>query len=53
MIENPDFEQNHFSRTVKSIYRSVHDSFRIRNLLAYYDRSCYENKNYFDLMISI
>ena len=29
MLENPDFEQNHYSITSTSIYRIGHDSFRL------------------------
>ena len=51
--KNPDFEQNHYSRTAKNIYKNGFDSFRIMKWLAYYDRSYYENINYFNLLTSI
>ena len=50
MLRNPNFEQNHFSRTATSIYKIGHDSFRLMKWLSYYERSYYENINYFDLM---
>ena len=34
MTENPDFEQNHWSKTAEGIYRIGHDSIRLmRDLL--------------------
>ena len=53
MLENPDFEQNLFSKTAKGIYKTGHDSNRLMNRLAYNDRSCYLNINYYDSMGSI
>ena len=53
MIENSDFEQNYWSRTSQGIYKIGHDSFRLMKWICYYDRSYYENINYFDLMGSI
>ena len=53
MLENPDFEQNHYSITSTGIYRIAHDSIRLMKWICCYDRSYYENKNYYDLMISI
>ena len=53
MIKNPDFEQNYWSRTATSIYKIGHDSIRLMKWICYYDRSYYENINYFDLMGSI
>ena len=53
MIKNPDFEQNCFSRTAKGIYKIGHDSLRLMKWICYYDRSYYENINYYDLMASI
>ena len=53
MLENPDFEQEHWSRTATGIYKTGHDSVRILKGLAYYERSHYENINYFELMGSI
>ena len=50
MLQNPDFEQDYWSRTAKSIYKSGHDSIRLMNWICYYDRSFYENINYYDLM---
>ena len=53
MIKNPDFEQNYWSRTAEGIYKIGHDSIRLMKWICYYDRSCYENINYYDLMGSI
>ena len=53
MMKNPDFEQNFYSRTSEAIHKSGHDSIRLMNWLAYYDRSYLENKIYYDLMGSI
>ena len=39
MIENPDFEQNHWSRTAEGIYKIGHDSIRLVKWIFYYDRS--------------
>ena len=38
MLENPDFEQNYYSRTATGIYEIGHDSIRLMKWLAYYDR---------------
>ena len=53
MLENPNFEQNYGSRTAKGIYKIGHDSIRLMTWICYYDRSYYENINYYDLMGSI
>ena len=53
MLLNPNFEQNYWSRTAKGIYRNGHDSIRLMKWICYYDRSYYENINYYDLMASI
>ena len=53
MIKNPDFEQNYWSKTATGIYKIGHDSIRLMKFICYYDRSYYENKNYYDLMGSI
>ena len=53
MLNNPNFEQNKYSLTSKGIYKKGHDSIRLMKWLCYYDRSYYENLNYFDLMGSI
>ena len=53
LLKNPDFEQNYRSRTSTGIYKIVHDSIRLRKWICYYDRSYYENINYYDLMSSI
>ena len=53
MLENPDFEQNYWSRISTGIYKIGHDSIRLMKFICYYDRSYYENINYHDLMGSI
>ena len=50
MSENPDFEQDHHSRTAKGIYKIEHDSIRLMKWLGYYDRSFHEKINYYDLI---
>ena len=53
LIKNPNFEQNYWSRTAKGIYKIGHDSNRLMKWVCYYDRSYYENINYYDLIVSI
>ena len=53
MLKNPDFEQNKYSLTSTGIYRIGHDSIRLMKWICYYDRSYYENSNYYDMMGSI
>ena len=53
MIQNPDFEQDYWSRTAQGIYKVGHDSIRLLNWICYSDRYYYENINYYDLMGSI
>ena len=53
MLENPNFEQNFWSRTAEGIYKIGHDSIRILQRICYYDRSYHENINYYDLMVNI
>ena len=53
MLENPNFEQNFWSKTSTGVYRTGHDSIRLREWICYYDRSYYENIKYYDLMASI
>ena len=53
MLENPDFEQDYWSRTAKGIYKIGHYSIRLLKWICYYDRSYYENINYYDLMGSL
>ena len=52
-LKNSDFEQNYWSRTATGIYKIDHDSIRLMKWMCYYDRSYYENKNYYDLMGSL
>ena len=53
MLKNPNFEQNRYSKTSAGIYKIGHDSIRLMKWICYYDRSYYENINYYDLMGSI
>ena len=53
MLKNPDFEHNRYSITSTGIYKIGHDSIRLMKRICYYDRSYYENINYFDIMASI
>ena len=53
MLQNSDFEQDQWSRTAEAIYKIGHDSISLMKWLIYYDRSHYDNMNYFDLMGSI
>ena len=53
MLKNPNFEQNKYSITSTGIYKIGHDSIRLMKWICYYDRSYYENNNYYDLMGSI
>ena len=53
MLENSDFEQNYWSRTAIGIYKIGHDSIRLIKWICFYDRSYYENINYYDLMGSV
>ena len=53
VLENPNFDQNYWSRTAEGIYKITHDSLRMMKWICYYDRSFYENINYYDLMGSI
>ena len=53
LLKNLDFEQNKYSLTSKGIYKNGRDSIRLMKWICYYDRSYYENINYYDLMGSI
>ena len=53
MLKNPNFVQNYWSRTAIGVYKIGHDSIRLMKWICYYDRSYYENINYYDLMGSI
>ena len=45
MLENSDFEQNHWSTTAGGIYKIGHDSIRLMKWICYCDQSYYENIN--------
>ena len=53
LLLNPNFEQNKFSLTSKGIYKIGHECIRLMKWICYYDRSYFENINYYDLMVSI
>ena len=53
MLKISDFEQDYSSRTAIGICKIGHDSIRLMKWICYFDRSYYENINYFDLMRSI
>ena len=53
MLRNPNFEQDYWSGTAVGIYKIGHDSIRLMKWICYYDRSYYENINYYDLMGSV
>ena len=53
MIKNPNFEMNKYSLTSTGIYKTGHDSIRLMKWICYFDRSYYNNSNYFNLMGSI
>ena len=53
MLENPDFEQDYWSKLAGGIYRIGHDSIGLMKCLFYYDRSYYDKIKYYDLMGSI
>ena len=48
-----DFQQNHYSKKAKGIYKNGQDSIRIIKWLAYYERSYLEIINYYYLTASI
>ena len=50
MLKNSDFEQSYWSRTAKGIYMNGHDSIRLMNWICYFDRSYYENINFYQLL---
>ena len=39
MLENPDLEQDYYSRTATGIYKNGHDSIRLMEWICFYDRS--------------
>ena len=49
-LENPDFEQNIYSRTAIGIYKKWNDSIKLMKWLACYDMSYYEDIKNYDLM---
>ena len=53
MLENPIFEQNHYSIISTGFYKNAHDSVSLMNRYCYYNRSHYEIFTYYDLMGSI
>ena len=53
LLLNPNLEQNYWSRTATGVYKIGHESIRLMKWICYYDRSYYENINYYDMMGSI
>ena len=53
MLENPDFEQDYWSRKGEGVYKIGHDSIRLMKWLIYHDRFYFDIMNYFVLMGSI
>ena len=53
MLLNPNFEQNKYSLTSTGLYKNGYDSIRLMKWICYFDRSYYENINYYDLMASV
>ena len=53
MSKNFDSAQNYYSTAVTSKQKIGHDSIRKMKCLACFNKSYYENINYFDLMGSI
>ena len=52
MNENPDLEQNYYTKRATDNCKIGHDCIRLMKWLANYDRSYHENMNYYDLMAS-
>ena len=52
-LKKPIFEQNKYSITSTGIHKIGHESIRLMKWICYYDRSYYENINYYDLMAGI
>ena len=53
MKENPDFEQNYYSKSSEGIFRTGHDSVRLMKWLDFYGRSCYENIIHYDIIFTV
>ena len=53
MLLNANFEQNNYSITSTGIYKNAHDSIRLVKWICFYDRSYYENINFYDLLGSL
>ena len=51
LLKNRDFEENYWSRTAQRVYKIGHDSIRLMKWIFYYDKSYYENINYYDLRV--
>ena len=50
MLENPDFEQDHWARTAESVFKIGHDSIRLMKWVIYYHRCYHDSLNYFNLL---
>ena len=53
MSENPDFEQDYWSRTAEGFHKNGRDSIRLEKCLVYCDRFYFGNMNYYDLIGSV
>ena len=53
MLKKPDFLQDYSSELATGVYKSGHVSIKLLKWICYFDRSFYENLNYFDLMGSL
>ena len=53
MLENPNFEQDFWSRTAISVNKTGHDSMILMKRICYYDQFYYETDYTYDLMGSI
>ena len=53
MLNNPNFEQDFWTRTAEPIYKIGNDSIRLGKWLTSYDRSYFENINFYDMMGSV
>ena len=54
MLENPDSEQDYWSKTpFEGLYKVGQDNIRLLKNLIYYDLFLYDKMNYFDFLGSI
>ena len=53
MLKTLILKKNKYTITSTGFYKIAHDSIRLMKWICYYDRSYYENINFYDLMGSI